>query len=194
MSALDNKAVRGYIHKLVGDEGMTVVEKMIEKVPDQEVTDEQVAELSGINLNLVRKTLYILYENHLAMYRRETRQRQRLADIPVEAGPGKLSAHAQERGPEADQRSWSGGWISRATSSSSARKSHLTASSSTMPVETNFICPVDESPLMHYDNTRGKSRRCGTASDELKKMIHDAVSYEARRSPSPVEKIRRQRA
>ena len=71
MSAVNNKAIKGYILKLVGDEGMTIVEKMIEKVPDKEVTDEKVAEISGINLNLVRKTLYILYENHLALYRRE---------------------------------------------------------------------------------------------------------------------------
>ncbi len=71
MSALNNKAIKGYIIKLVGEDGMTIVEKMIEKVPDKEVTDEKVAEISGINLNLVRKTLYILYENHLAQYRRE---------------------------------------------------------------------------------------------------------------------------
>jgi len=71
VSALNNKAIKGYIIKLVGEDGMTIVEKMIEKVPDKEVTDEKVAEISGINLNLVRKTLYILYENHLAQYRRE---------------------------------------------------------------------------------------------------------------------------
>lgn len=71
MSALDNKAIRGYIYKLVGEDGIVIVEKMLEKAPDIEVTDEKVAEISGINLNLVRKTLYILYENHLAMYRRE---------------------------------------------------------------------------------------------------------------------------
>lgn len=71
MSALNNKAIKGYIIKLVGEDGMTIVERMIEKVPDKEVTDEKVAEISGINLNLVRKTLYILYENHLALYRRE---------------------------------------------------------------------------------------------------------------------------
>jgi transcription initiation factor TFIIE subunit alpha len=71
VSALNNKAIKGYIIKLVGEDGMTIVERMIEKVPDKEVTDEKVAEISGINLNLVRKTLYILYENHLALYRRE---------------------------------------------------------------------------------------------------------------------------
>lgn len=71
MSVLENDAIHGYIHKLVGDEGMRIVQKMLEKVPDKEVTDEKVQEISGINLNLVRKTLYILYENHLAIYRRE---------------------------------------------------------------------------------------------------------------------------
>ncbi|MEM2925234.1 MAG: transcription factor [Methanocellales archaeon] len=58
--------IRAYIKQLVGDEGLTVVEKM----PSEEVTDEKIAEITGVSLNVVRRTLYILYENHLAKYRR----------------------------------------------------------------------------------------------------------------------------
>ena len=54
MSALDNKAVKGYLHKLVGDEGMAVVAKMIEKVPDQEITDEQVARFHQQNEDFMK--------------------------------------------------------------------------------------------------------------------------------------------
>ena len=36
----------------------------------EEVTDEQLAEKSGMRLNVVRKILYKLYDNRLASYRR----------------------------------------------------------------------------------------------------------------------------
>lgn len=60
-------AVKGYLRNLVGDEGL----EMIEKVPIGELTDEKIAEQTGVNLNTVRRTLYVLYENRLAWYRRE---------------------------------------------------------------------------------------------------------------------------
>jgi len=53
--------------RLVGENGM----EMIERMPDGEVTDEQVAEASEVLLNIVRRTLFILYENKLAICRRE---------------------------------------------------------------------------------------------------------------------------
>ncbi len=40
-------------------------------MPKGEVTDEKIAEVTGVLLNIVRRTLFILYENRLAMYRRE---------------------------------------------------------------------------------------------------------------------------
>ena len=60
-------AVKGYLRNLVGDEGLEIVEK----VPPGELTDEKIAEETGANLNTVRRTLYVLYENRLARYRRE---------------------------------------------------------------------------------------------------------------------------
>ena len=51
---------------LVGEEGFKVVQKM----PEGEVTDEKIAEVTGVLLNIVRRTLFILYENRLAAYRR----------------------------------------------------------------------------------------------------------------------------
>jgi len=60
-------AVKGYLRNLVGDEGLEIVEK----VPLGELTDEKIAEETGANLNTVRRTLYVLYENRLARYRRE---------------------------------------------------------------------------------------------------------------------------
>lgn len=66
MVAVKDPIIRAYINQLVGGEGLVVVEKM----PREEVTDEKIAEISGVSLNVVRRTLYILYENRLAKYRR----------------------------------------------------------------------------------------------------------------------------
>jgi len=63
---LNDPVVRGYFINLVGEEGFKVVEKM----PENEVTDEKIAEVTGVLLNIVRRTLFILYENRLAVYRR----------------------------------------------------------------------------------------------------------------------------
>jgi len=60
-------AIQGYLENLVGKDGL----EMIERVPTDELTDEKIAEETGSNLNTVRRTLYILYENRLANYRRE---------------------------------------------------------------------------------------------------------------------------
>jgi transcription initiation factor TFIIE subunit alpha len=62
----NDPVIRGYFINLVGEEGFKVVEKM----PEYEVTDEKIAEVTGVLLNIVRRTLFILYENRLAFYRR----------------------------------------------------------------------------------------------------------------------------
>ena len=66
MVDLNDPVVRGYFVNLVGEEGFKVVQKM----PEGEVTDEKIAEVTGVLLNIVRRTLFILYENRLAVYRR----------------------------------------------------------------------------------------------------------------------------
>lgn len=64
---LNDPVIAGYFTNLVGEEGYKVVRDM----PEGEVTDEKIAEATGISLNIVRRTLFILYENRLAVYRRE---------------------------------------------------------------------------------------------------------------------------
>jgi transcription initiation factor TFIIE subunit alpha len=58
---------KAYLQKLVGEEGVRIVEN----IPNDEITDEHLAELTGISLNTVRRTLYLLYEHRLAIYRRK---------------------------------------------------------------------------------------------------------------------------
>jgi len=66
LADLNDPVIKGYLTRLVGEEGFKVVQNM----PDGEVTDEKIAEVTGVLLNIVRRTLFILYENHLAGYRR----------------------------------------------------------------------------------------------------------------------------
>ena len=155
MSALNNKAVCGYIHKLVGDEGMIVVEKMLDEVPDREVTDEKVAEISGINLNLVRKTLYILYENHLAIYRRERDKDSGwltyLWKLDLDNAEHMLRNETRKLIRKLERRL---DFENQEFFVCEAEPPHRILFDYAM--EANFVCPVDESPLMHFDNTEEK--------------------------------------
>ncbi|ADI73334.1 Transcription factor TFIIE, alpha subunit [Methanohalobium evestigatum Z-7303] len=67
MVDLNDPVIRGYLKQLVGDEGL----KMIENMPEGEVTDEKIAEETGVLLNIVRRTLFILNEYKLVVCRRE---------------------------------------------------------------------------------------------------------------------------
>ncbi|VVB64304.1 Transcription factor E [uncultured archaeon] len=67
MTIVEGTIHKAYIMKLVGDEGVRIVEN----IPEDEITDEHLAELTGISLNTVRRTLYLLYERRLAVYRRK---------------------------------------------------------------------------------------------------------------------------
>ncbi len=67
LTLIEDPIHRAYLCKLVGEEGLQIVESM----PDEEITDEHVSEITGISLNTVRRTLYLLYEHRLASYRRE---------------------------------------------------------------------------------------------------------------------------
>lgn len=67
MVDLNDKVIRGYLRSLVGDDGL----KMIEQMPEGNVTDEEIAAKTGVLLNTVRRTLFILYENKFAIVVRE---------------------------------------------------------------------------------------------------------------------------
>ena len=67
MIDMNDPVINGYLIRLVGEDGV----EMIKNMPEGEVTDEQIAEATGILLNIVRRTLFILNENKLAVCRRE---------------------------------------------------------------------------------------------------------------------------
>ena len=59
-----DKATLAYLEKLVGPQGL----EMIERLPKNEMTDQQIAQETGSELNIVRRTLSTLYEHRLAFY------------------------------------------------------------------------------------------------------------------------------
>ena len=67
MAIVEEEIHRAYLNKLVGEDGVRIVEN----IPRDEITDERLAEMTGISLNTVRRTLYLLYERRLAVYRRK---------------------------------------------------------------------------------------------------------------------------
>jgi len=64
---LNDPAVRAYLFRLVGNEGLDLIERF---PTDGEHSDEELAASTEINLNTVRHTLYTLYEKRLAEYHR----------------------------------------------------------------------------------------------------------------------------
>ena len=64
---LKDPAIRAYLHRLVKDEGLNLIERFPR---EGEYSDEDLAARTGINLNTVRHTLYTLYEKRLAEYHR----------------------------------------------------------------------------------------------------------------------------
>ncbi|MHC1630668.1 MAG: transcription factor [Methanoculleaceae archaeon] len=66
-SLLEDPAIHAYLRRILGEEGIELIEKFPE---DGEYSDEDLAGMTGINLNTVRQSLYNLYERRLAEYRR----------------------------------------------------------------------------------------------------------------------------
>lgn len=65
-SVLGDSEARQFLQEIIGDEGLDVVIFLA----DDEATDEEIAEQTGIKLNVVRKILYRLYDYRLASYTR----------------------------------------------------------------------------------------------------------------------------
>jgi transcription initiation factor TFIIE subunit alpha len=169
VSVLSNKATRGYIHKLVGEEGINIVEKMLDKVPDKEVTDEKIAEISGINLNLVRKTLYILYENHLALYRRERDKDSGwltyLWKLDLDNTANMLKNETRKLIKKLERRL---DFENNEFYVCEEEPPHRLLFDYAM--DSNFTCPVDGSPMAYYDNNDEKIA-LQDRIDRLKNMI-----------------------
>ena len=63
----EETVVNQYLVRIIGADGVDIIKKM----PPGEIVDEKVAAETDININGIRRTLFKLYENRLASYRRE---------------------------------------------------------------------------------------------------------------------------
>jgi len=126
---------------------------MVDKAPKGEVTDEKVAEVTGVSLNTVRRALYILYENGLASYRRERDKDSgwltylwkidlsNIYDV-LDAEMRKLLKNLQKR-LEAERNG-----VFYACVDGCGRFLFGLAA------ETNFVCPICGATLEYEDNTK----------------------------------------
>ena len=152
--------VNRYLVRLIGADGVDIIQKM----PPGEIVDEVVAAEVGIDINGIRRTLFKLYENRLASYRRERNPEtgwltyhwtihldniENRLDIEFE----KLLGNIKERLTfESDNTFY-------VCNNNCARFVFETAS------ETDFICPVCGEELFHQDNEKLMRRLSGRISE-----------------------------
>ncbi len=67
MINIDDPVVHQYMVKIIGEDGVAILGRL----PAGEIVDEVVSADTEIDINVIRKTLFKLYENRLASYRRE---------------------------------------------------------------------------------------------------------------------------
>jgi transcription initiation factor TFIIE subunit alpha len=66
--SLDTQLIQ--ILQEIGGEHCVHISGELYNIQDPEITDDELAEICGIKLNIVRKILYILYENKLSEFRK----------------------------------------------------------------------------------------------------------------------------
>ena len=67
MFETDDLLVREYFRKIIGEDGL----KIMENVPEGEITESEIAKLNDIKCTAIRKVLYKLYASRNAEYRTE---------------------------------------------------------------------------------------------------------------------------
>ena len=66
-SSFNNDLFRLVVEEIAGKEGVDVATVLVNA---DETTDEEIATKTDLKLNVVRRILYKLHDNHLASYRR----------------------------------------------------------------------------------------------------------------------------
>ena len=67
MARRKNKELLKFAEEIGGEEAIEVIKALEKK---KEATDEEIAEMTGIRVNTVRKILYALHDNQIAEFRR----------------------------------------------------------------------------------------------------------------------------
>jgi transcription initiation factor TFIIE subunit alpha len=145
---LNDPAVRAYLHRLVGDEGLDLLERFPE---GGEFSDEDLAAKPGINLNSVRHTLYTLYERRLAEYHRiknnETGWLTYLWQLRTDHIPDALREDLESVLEKLSRRA-----KYEEENDFYICKTCHTISTFPVAMNTDFVCPQCDEPLGHFDN------------------------------------------
>jgi len=144
---LKDDAVRAYLDRLIGEEGLDLLERFPE---GGEYSDEDLAEKTGINLNSVRHTLYTLYEKRLAEYRRlkntETGWLTYLWTLRLDRIPGAITEDMKMMLEKLESRE----------AFEEENDFYLCKNCGTYTfnevVELDFACPRCTQPVEHFDN------------------------------------------
>lgn len=95
-----NPAVKSFLSSIVdgenGDENLAIIDCLVEGI----ATDEEIAEKTGIRLNLVRKVLYRLHDSGLATYKRSKDPETQWYSYTWEFKQIKVNAQIREKGEE----------------------------------------------------------------------------------------------
>ncbi|MHA1713948.1 MAG: transcription factor E [Candidatus Ranarchaeia archaeon] len=139
------------VKEISGDEGAQLATHLSDT---QEITDEQLGEITGYKINIVRKILYKLYENHLASYRRIRDKDTGWFVYFWKLNPEKVSALTKAKKKKL---------LEELNNRLMFEQSHVfyTCINDECPrytfeeaVETSFHCPRCQSNLQHFDNKR----------------------------------------
>jgi transcription initiation factor TFIIE subunit alpha len=137
------------VKEISGDEGAQVASHLSDT---QEITDEKLGEITGYKINIVRKILYRLYENHLASYRRMRDKDTGWFVYFWKLNPEKVSALTLAKKKKL---------LDELTTRLDYEQNHVfyTCINDECPrytfedaVETSFHCPRCQGNLQHFDN------------------------------------------
>ena len=139
------------VKEISGDEGAQVATHLSDT---NEITDEQLGIITGYKINIVRKILYKLYENHLASYRRIRDKETGWFVYFWKLNPEKVSALTLAKKKKL---------LGELNTRLEYEQAHVfyTCINKECPrytfeeaVETSFHCPRCQGNLQHFDNTR----------------------------------------
>lgn len=165
-----DKAILAYLEKLVGQQGL----EMIERLSKDELTDQQIAQETGSELNVVRRTLFTLYERRLAFYRlerdKETGWMLYRWHVDFEDIERRLADEAHKLISKLE--TWLDGELSTAyytCNNNCGRYTFEMASGCACGYK--FVCPVCKQSL-HYDDTSQITDTMQAKISELKTDVH----------------------
>jgi transcription initiation factor TFIIE subunit alpha len=164
-----DKATLAYFEKMVGPQGL----EMITRLSQNELTDQQIAQETGFDINMVRRTLSTLYEHRFAFYAverdKETGWMLYRWHLDLEDIEHRLIADAQKL--IAQLETWLDGELNTVYYTCDSRCDRYTFENASGYVcGYEFVCPTCKQRLYHDDSS--------TKTDNLREKINELKTDE----------------